>query len=238
MSNKNIPKHVSIIPDGNRRWAQKRGLSAWIGHQQGIKMFEKILKKGKELGIPYITFWAGSWDNLTKRPKKEVDFLFKLYTEHFERIAKDKEIHKNKVKINVIGRWKEILPEKAQEAIEMSLAATKNYNNYFLTFLLAYDGTDEMRDCIERISKLYQKKKIKINKTLIKENLWTKDLPPVDLLIRTGCKNDPHVSAGFMMWDTAYSQLHFTKTFCPDFGPKEFEKIINDYSNRERRLGA
>ena len=73
---------------------------------------------------------------------------------------------------------------------------------------------------------------------VIKENLWTKDLPPVDLMIRTGCEDDPHLSAGFMMWDTAYSQLHFTKTLFPDFSPKEFEEIIKDYSKRERRHGA
>ncbi|MBM3257915.1 MAG: di-trans,poly-cis-decaprenylcistransferase [Candidatus Nealsonbacteria bacterium] len=231
----NIPKHVAIIPDGNRRWARKKGLKAWIGHQQGTKGFEKILEKAKELNISYITFWAGSWDNLTKRPKKEVDFLFKLYKEHFERIVKDKEIHKSKVKVNVIGRWREILPKKVKEAINKALVATKNYHNYFLTFLLAYNGTDEMQDCIKKISKLNKKK---INKSLIKENLWTKDLPPVDLLIRTGCDDDPHSSAGFMMWDTAYSQFHFTKTFFPDFNPKEFEMIIDDYSKRERRLGA
>ncbi|MDP1538794.1 MAG: undecaprenyl diphosphate synthase family protein, partial [bacterium] len=78
----------------------------------------------------------------------------------------------------------------------------------------------------------------KITKNLIKENLWTKDLPAVDLVIRTGCKNDPHLSAGFMMWDAAYSQLYFTETLFPEFGPEEFEKIIEDYSERERRLGA
>ena len=230
----NIPKHVAIIPDGNRRWAKKKGLRAWIGHQQGIKGFEKILEKAKELNIPYITFWAGSWDNLTKRPKKEVDFLFKLYQEHFNRLVKDKEIHKNKVKVNVVGRWKEILPKKVQEAVNKALSATRNYHNYFLTFLIAYDGTDEMKDCIQKISKT----KKKINKSLIKENLWTKDLPPVDLVIRTGCDNDPHMSAGFMMWDTAYSQFHFTKTLFPDFNQKEFEKVIKDFSKRERRLGA
>ncbi len=231
-------KHIAIIPDGNRRWAQKKGLRLWIGHREGVKTIEKILEKSRELKIPYITFWAGSWDNLTKRPKKEVDFLFKLYTEHFQRIAKDEEIHQNKVKINVLGRWKEVLPKKTKEAIRKSMEATKKYNNYFLTFLLAYDGTDEMLDCFQKIVKLCRRKKIKISKNLIKENLWTKDLPAVDLVIRTGCESDPHISAGFMMWDTAYSQFHFTKTLYPAFTPKEFERIIKDYSKRERRLGA
>jgi len=118
------------------------------------------------------------------------------------------------------------------------MEVTKSYNNFFLTFLLAYDGTDEMLDCVQKIAKISQDKKIKISKNLIKENLWTKDLPPVDLIIRTGCESDPHNSAGFMMWDTIYSQLYFTQTLFPEFAPKEFEQIIEDYSKRERRLGA
>ena len=245
----NIPKHVAVIPDGNRRWARKKGLKAWIGHRVGVKAFEKILEKSRELKIPYFTFWGGSWDNLTKRSKIEINFLFKVYTEQFKRVADDKRIHQNKVKINVLGRWKEIFPKETQEAIEKALEVTKDYNNFFLTCLLAYDGTDEMLDCIQRIVNLCKRKTtspvrdsslsgVKISKNLIKENLWTKDLPPVDLVIRTGCEGDPHNSAGFMMWDTTYSQLYFTKTLFPAFGPEEFEKIIEDYSKRERRLGA
>ncbi len=238
METKNVPKHVAIIPDGNRRWARERGLKALFGHRTGVKAFEKVLDKALELKIPYLTFWGGSWDNLTKRSKTEVNFLFKTYTEQFKRIAKDKRIHQNKVKVNVVGRWREILPKITQEVIEKAIEVTKDYHNFFLTFLLAYDGTDEMLDCIQRISKIFQDKKIKITKNLIKENLWTKDLPPVDLLIRTGCENDPHISAGFMMWEIIYSQLYFTQTLFPEFGPKEFEKIIEDYSKRERRLGT
>ena len=235
---KNIPNHVAIIPDGNRRWARKKGIKAWLGHREGVKAFEKILDKSRELKIPYFTFWGGSWDNLTKRSKIEINFLFKVYTEQFKRVADDKRIHQNKVKINVLGRWKEILPKETQEAIERAMEVTKSYNNFFLTFLLAYDGTDEMLDCVQKIAKISQDKKIKISKNLIKENLWTKDLPPVDLIIKTGCESDPHNSAGFMMWDTIYSQLYFTQTLFPEFGPKEFEEIIEDYSKRERRLGA
>jgi undecaprenyl diphosphate synthase len=235
---KNTPQHIAIIPDGNRRWAKNRGLQPWLGHRAGIKAFEKILEKSRELKIPYITFWGGSWDNLTKRSRREITFLFRIYTEQFKRIIKDKRIHRNKVKVNVFGRWSEILPKTTQEAIKKAIEATKDYNNYFLTFLLAYDGTDEMLDCIQTIAKLFQDKKIKITKDLIKKNLWTKDLPSVDLVIRTGCEEDPHMSAGFMMWDTAYSQLYFTRTFFPSFTPSEFKQIIEDYSKRERRLGA
>lgn len=234
----NIPRHIAVIPDGNRRWAKKRGLQPWRGHLAGVKALEKILAKAQEFKIPYFTFWGASWDNLTKRSKAEIDFLFKLYTKYFQKAVKDKRIHQNKVKINVFGRWKEISPKTTQKAIEKAIEATKNYNKYFLTFLLAYNGTDEMIDCIQKVIKLNNPNTItKVTPKLIKENLWTKDLPPVDLVIRTGCESDPHMSAGFMMWDTAYSQLYFTQTFFPEFGPEEFEKIIKDYAQRQRRFG-
>ncbi|MDO8424377.1 MAG: polyprenyl diphosphate synthase [bacterium] len=234
---KNIPRHVALIPDGNRRWARQKGLRPWTGHQQGIKAFEKVLEKALELKIPYLTFWGSSWDNLTKRPKIEISFLFRLYNEQFKRMTSDKRIHENKVKINIFGRWKEILPKETQEIIGKAVEATKNYNQYSLNFLLAYSGVSEMTDCIQKIANSAEGKTIKVNEDLVKNNLWTKDLPPVDLLIRTGCENDPHLSAGFMMWDTAYSQLYFTKTFLPDFSPAEFEKVIRNYSERERRFG-
>ncbi len=254
---KNIPRHIAVIPDGNRRWARKKGLKPWIGHQEGINYFEKVLEKAIELKIPYLTFWGGSFDNLTKRGKIELNFLFKVYTSQFKRMLTDERIHKNKVKVAVLGRWQEVLPSETQQAIEKAMKETKDYNRHFLTFLLAYNGTDEMLNCIQKIANLARQKPVKIGdedksssspfarlrlawvtEKLIKENLWTKDLPPVDLVIRTGCENDPHISAGFMMWDTAYSQFHFTETLFPDFSPKEFEEIIRDYSKRERRLGA
>jgi undecaprenyl diphosphate synthase len=235
---KNIPKHIAVIPDGNRRWARKRGFQPWIGHKAGVEALEKILDKALEMKIPHFTFWGGSFDNLTKRPKIETEFLFKLYTEHFRRIARDRRIHQNQIKINVFGRWKEILPRKAQEAVEKAIETTKNYKDYFLTFLLAYNGPDEMIACIQKISNLAQNKRVIITEKLVRENLWTGNLPPVDLVIRTGCEKDPHMSAGFMMWSTAYSQLYFTETFFPDFTPGEFEEIIEDYLKRERRLGA
>src|SRR3989338_5578021 len=99
MSNnvKNIPKHVAIIPDGNRRWAKKNGLKPWIGHKNGVNCFEKVLEKSIEMKIPYITFWGGSYDNFTKRARIELIFLFKVYTSQFKRIINDERIHKNKI---------------------------------------------------------------------------------------------------------------------------------------------
>jgi undecaprenyl diphosphate synthase len=157
-----------------------------------------------------------------------------LYQKYFKRLLKEKMIFEEKVRVSVLGRWKEFFPKKLKETISEVIRKTKNHNRYFLTFLLAYNGTDEMLEAIQKIS---NKKIKKIDEKALLENLWTGSLPPVDLVIRTGCEGDPHNSAGFMMWHTAYSQFYFTKTLFPDFSPKEFEKIINDYLKRERRFG-
>jgi len=228
------PYHIAIIPDGNRRWAKRHGFLAWIGHEKGMKNLEKLLQKAIDLNIKYLTFWGASVDNLTKRSQKEVKFLYQIFENQLKKALTDERIEKNRVRVNIIGRWKEFFPKSAQKIIRQLIQKTKNYNKYILTFLLAYNGTDEMIDCIKKIS---QKGIKNITEKTIKEHLWTKDLPPVDLVIRTGCEDDPHNSAGFMMWDTTYSQLYFTKTLFPAFAPKEFEKAIKDYQKRERRMG-
>jgi undecaprenyl diphosphate synthase len=233
-------KHVAIIPDGNRRWAKANGFKqVWKGHEKGAERLKEILKAAYDLKLPCLTLWAGSLDNLTKRPKSEIKLLFKIYKKWFQKLLREPKIHQEKVRINILGRWQEILPSDVKKIAQKLIASTKNYSRFFLTFLLAYNGTDEMQECIKKIVELSKKQKnLKITPELIKENLWTKDLPPVDLIIRTGCENDPHWSAGFMMWDSAYSQLYFTKTLFPDFGAEEFKKIIDSYYIRERKFGA
>jgi len=227
-------KHVVLIPDGNRRWAKKRNLPPWQGHIEGAKTVERILSRALEMKIPYFTFWGGSFDNLTERPKREIQFLFKVYEIYFKRLLKERRIEKEKVRINVFGRWREIFPQNLKRTVENILKRTEKYKNYFLTLLLAYNGTDEM---LEAINKIAKKEKMKIDEKVLLENLWTGNLPPVDLIIRTSCEGDPHNSAGFMMWHTAYSQFYFTKTLFPDFSAEEFEKAIKNYLKRERRFG-
>lgn len=230
--------HVVVIPDGNRRWAKKRNLPPWQGHIEGAKTLEKILKKAWELKIPYFTFWGMSADNVLKRPKKEVSVLFKIFKDYFKKLLNSKEIEKEKVKINVFGRWRELFPPDLKERIKKVMEKTKNYQNYVLTFLLAYNGTDEMLEAISKIVKKAKKKNFKVTEKILLENLWTGNLPSVDLVIRTGCEGDPHNSAGLMMWHTAYSQFYFTNTYFPDFTPEEFERAIKDFQKRERRFGG
>lgn len=231
--------HVALIPDGNRRWARQKNLAPWIGHQEGAKAFEKILDKAFKMKLKYLTLWGASWDNLTKRQKREVNFLFKVFGESFEKALNDKRLEENEVQVNVLGEWKKILPLKVQKTIENLIAKTKNNQKFFLTFLIGYNGDKEMINAISKIADLSynSKSKIKVDENLISQNLWTGFLPPVDLIIRTGSEEDPHNSAGFMMWKTIYSQFYFTKTYFPALTSNEFEKAINNFLSRERRTG-
>ena len=227
--------HVAIIPDGNRRWAKREGTALNEGHRIGVETIEKIFEKAVELEIPYLTFWAASYDNLIKRSREEVDFLIKLLTEEFQRLIDDNRIYRNKMKIRILGRFGEILPPKTLKIIEKLMEKTEKYDIFSLTLLLAYNGTDEMLAAIREIIRLTGKKAIEITEDVIKNFLWTKELPPVDLVIRTGCEGDPHQSAGFMMWHTAYSQYYFTKTLFPDFSPEEFERASRNFLKRRLR---
>lgn len=226
--------HLAVIPDGNRRWAKNNGLPSFVGHQKGAENFEKLVFKALELKIKYFTFWGTSLDNITKRSESEVNYLYDIFEKQFNRLADDKRIHENKVRVRVIGRWKDLFPEKIKVAIERAIDKTKDYSDYNLIFMMAYNGDDEMIECVNKIT---SSGIVNVTNEIIKDHLWTKELPPVDLIIRTGCEDDPHISAGFMMWDTAYSQLFFTEEYFPEFGPDSFEKAIIQYSERERRKG-
>lgn len=232
----NLPKHVVIIPDGNRRWAKKKGLPAFFGHRQGAKALEKIYKTALDLGVENLTVWGTSVDNVLKRSPKEVKFLMKLFETYFKKLAKKKELQKDEIRINVLGRWKEFFPDGTKKAMQAVIDKTRHYNKRQFTFLMAYSGLDEMTEAIRKISNhKSQNSKLEIDGNLIKKNLWTKDLPSVDLVIRTG--GEPHWSSGMMMWDIANSQFYFTETLLPDFSVAEFEKALENYARTERRMG-
>lgn len=225
--------HVAIIPDGNRRWARLHGLQAYQGHQKGLdETLEKILEEARKLKIAYITAWGCSRDNVLKRSATEVKFLYKLFEGKFKKYLTDKEIHENKVNIKVIGEWKEFFPKSLQEAIFNLEEATKDYSKLFLTILMAYDGKREMAAAFRKA----QISGEEVGEANLKQHLWTKNLPPVDLVIRTG--GNPHWSAGFLMWHTSDSEFYFTETLWPAFGVTEFRKAIRECESRPRNLGA
>lgn len=234
--NKNVPRHVAIIPDGNRRWAKNHKLEAWLGHKKGSENLRSLLDVAVGLGISYVSFWGSSKDNLAKRPALEVNYLLKLFEKKFLDLAEDEKIHKNQIKINIYGSWREQFPESTKKSLNKAIDATKSYNRYFLNFFLAYSGTGEILDAIKCITKKSKDdESLEIDSGLLKSCLQTRKLPIVDLMIRTG--GEPHLSDGFMMWDTANAQLYFSDKLWPDFNDQDFKKAIEDYSDRERRFG-
>lgn len=232
-----LPKHIVVIPDGNRRWARKRGLNPWQGHLEGVERLGELIEEVGKIGISCFSFWCLSVDNIKNRSKGEIGFLFNILNKKLKDLINEKEIYEKKVKVNILGFWQKYLPKKIQQQIKEIIEKTKNHDRFFLNLLIAYNGTDEMLQAIEQIVKESRKNpKLQITPDLVKKNLFTKDLPPVDYLIRTG--GEPHLSAGFMMWDIANVQFYFTKMYFPDFGKKELRKAIREYQKRERRLGG
>ncbi len=234
------PKHVALMLDGNRRWAKKNGLPPYRGHYQGAKTLKSLIEAlsgTKGPGVEFLTFWGGSLSNFS-RPKKEVRVLFDVYGKYFAMLARRKELREHGIRVRIIGDWQKIVPDKVSKIFNGIIEKTAKHDKINLTFLIVYDGKEEMRSAINQIAnRKLRDKNLKVTEDLIKKSLWTGDLPPVDLMIRTGVENDPHWSAGFMMWLCAESQFYFTKTLWPDFSVKEFEKALRIYAKIQRRFG-
>jgi undecaprenyl diphosphate synthase len=227
-----IPRHIAIIPDGNRRWAESHGLKAFLGHEQGTKQFRTIAEAAFESGVEVLTFWAASIDNLQKRSKLEINYLLKYFKQYLQDPETLEYFLKHDIRFRVIGVWAEKITDtvlaKAVSSIEK---LTEHCKTRQLTILFGYDGQREM---LEAINSLTQSKQTATPENL-QSKLWTGFLPNVDLVIRTG--GEPHWSAGFLMWLTANSQFYFTDIFWPDFSEKRLSAAIKDFSQRGRRFG-
>jgi len=230
-----LPRHVVIIPDGNRRFATERGLEPWEGHEAGAQNTEKLIREARRLGIRVISFWGSSLENLAKRPVAESKALLRIYETYFKKLLASEDIHKDEARIRFIGHWEEQFPASLKKVMYECVDATKNYSKYFLNFFLAYSGDDDMRQAIQMIADGLLPTGGTVPDEMIKEHLMTRELPPVDLLIRTG--GEPHLSAGFMMWDIADSQLYFSDKHYPDFDETALREAIADYAARSRRFG-
>lgn len=232
MTKNSLPQHVALIPDGNRRWAKKRGLPNWKGHLEGAKRVEEIVQSAIDLNIKYFTLWGGSYHNLTKRSKSELIVLNRIHKDLARKLIKSKVIHEKQVRIRFIGEWPKLLEKGVVKLMREAEEKTATYTAYNHSYLVGYSGDREMLDGINR---LIGSGHHRITDNLLKSYLWTADLPPVDLVIRTG--GEPHLSTGFMMWHTRYAQLYFTDTFWPDFKKTSFEEALREYGQRERRFG-
>lgn len=227
-----LPHHVAIIPDGNRRWAKQRGLAPWEGHKAGAENTEALIREAQALGITELSLWGSSLENLTKRPLEERMGLLKVYSQVLQRVLESTEAQSGQVRIRFIGRFREVFPKPLLALIADIEEKTRHNTKHLLNFFLAYSGDDDMLSAIQKIAK---SGKDPVTKEDVKQALMTSELAPVDYLIRTG--GDPHLSTGFMMWDTANAELFFTDTLFPDFGPEAFQKAVTEFGDRARRGG-
>lgn len=229
-----IPKHVAFIMDGNGRWAKKRGLPRTKGHEEGAKRIEKLAISAKKLGIEAITLFAFSTENW-KRPKEEVDFIFSLL-EKFLKEGKDS-FKKNDVRVHFIGKINE-LEEKFRKLMVETMEETKDNKGIILNLAINYGARSELVEMVKAVSKecVEGKQDIdKIDEKVVESHLMTKELPEIDLMVRTS--GEVRLS-NFLLWQIAYSELMFTDVYWPDFDESELEKVIIEFQSRDRRFGG
>ncbi len=223
-----LPVHVGIIMDGNGRWAKRRGLPRIEGHRKGAEVTEKIVIAASRLGIKYLSLYAFSTENW-KRPKEEVEFLFHLMYEYVK--SKLNLFLDNNVSFRAMGRLHQ-LPEYLQEGFKEIEEKTAHCTGMTAVFAVNYGGRQEIIDAVNRALKAGEKE---INEEVIRKYLYIPELPDLDLLIRTS--GELRIS-NFLLWQSAYTELWFTKTLWPDFTEEEFLAAIEDYKKRERRFGG
>lgn len=229
-----IPKHIAIIMDGNGRWAKSRNLPRIKGHYEGMQTVKKITKFASSLGIEYLTLYAFSTENWS-RPTTEVNYLMSLPEKMFDSFMP--ELMENNVKVQVIGDIEE-LPDNTKIAVNNALKKTEANTGLKLIFALNYGSKKEMLYAIKSIAQKYKDNKLlfdDITEDTVSKELYTKDYPDPDLLIRTS--GEQRIS-NFLLWQLAYSEFLFVDCAWPDFTEEEFKKALLSYQMRDRRYGG
>ena len=225
-----LPKHLAIIMDGNGRWAKQQGKQRIFGHEKGAKTVREIIQEVSQLGIPYLTLYAFSTENW-KRPKLEVEALMHLLSRYL-----NKEVQQNHIRLNAIGDL-ESLPSKVRKELHKAMEQTKGNTSTTVSLALAYGGQQELLQMTQQLARKVQQGLLtpeQITYQEIQKTLYTQEIPPVDLLIRTS--GECRIS-NFLLWQIAYAELYFTDVLWPDFTPEQLHKALLNYQNRERRFG-
>ena len=230
----NLPVHIGVIMDGNGRWAKKRGLPRSAGHQAGADALKKIVTECNKMGIKYITVYAFSTENW-KRPKEEVDFLMNLLLNYLR--DAERTLAGENVVIRAIGSRAE-LSEEIQQQIIKTENFTKDNTGIVMNIAVNYGGREELVSATKAICEKVLSGEASIDdidQDSISGNIYTKDQPDPDFIIRTS--NEQRLS-NFMIWQASYSEFYFTETLWPDFGVNDLRKAILEYQNRNRRYGG
>lgn len=229
----NVPKHIGIILDGNRRFSKKLMLKPWMGHEWGAKKVEQLVDWCKEYDVKELTLYCFSIQNFN-RPKKEFDYLMDLFKKEFDRFKDDKRLHDSKIRINIIGRLY-MFPKDVQEKANEIMERTKDYNNHIINLAFGYGGREEVIDATVKIAKLVKEGRLnidEINEETFSKNLYFSSEP--DLIIRTG--GDRRTS-NFLIWQSNYSEWLFLEKTWPEFEKEDLKAAIEEFQNRERRFG-
>ncbi len=237
VKNDTKPEHVAIILDGNRRWASERSLNPWIGHQLGADKIEDLLDWCLDLGVKSVTLYTFSTENFN-RSLQEIGEIMKIAEEKLFEILSDERIHKNRIRVKVIGRPR-LLPKGLQELIGRAEKSTKDYHDHFLNVALAYGGRAEIVDATRKIAQEVSNGILtpkEIDEQLFEKYLYTAHMPKQDpdLIIRTS--GEERLS-GFLLWQSAYSELCFLDVNWPDFRHIDFLRAVRTYQRRKRRFG-
>lgn len=229
----NIPKHVAIIMDGNGRWAQEKGQMRLVGHATGVESVREALTAASEINVKYLTLYAFSTENWN-RPKEEVDGLMDLLVNTISNEIES--LNNNDVRLLTIGDTND-LPESCRNELLSAIKRTENNKGTVLILALNYSAKLEIKQAIKGIAEKYKNGDIElddINDELIHQHLYTAGIPDPELMIRTS--GEIRIS-NFLLWQLAYSELHFTPVFWPDFKKEDFYRAIYEYQTRERRFG-
>jgi tritrans,polycis-undecaprenyl-diphosphate synthase [geranylgeranyl-diphosphate specific] len=231
-----LPEHVSIIMDGNRRFAWGSNIERDIGHRHGKEKLKEVMNWILDLEIPYLTVYALSTENMRERPEDELESLYDLYVAGLDEIAADPRIHSRGVKVQAVGRL-ESLPSRVREAIDRAENRTAGHSNFLFTVCLAYGGREEIVDAVREVAAAHAKGELSlesIDSAQISARMYTTDLPDPDLVIRTS--GEERIS-NFLLWQIAYSELHFTDVHWPSFSKTDLYEALESYQNRRRRYG-
>jgi len=233
-----VPTSLGIIPDGNRRFAKRLMKTPWKGHQWGNQKLKDVFHWCMDAGVKAITIYALSLENLTSRPRNEIDFLLNLAKKEARGILEDKDhfVHRNRVKVKFFGRL-DLLPKDLAQVFRKAEQKTKSYSSYYLNFAIAYGGRQELVEASRRIAVKIASGKLDpadVDEKTVRENLQINSSQDPDLIIRTG--GEKRLS-NFLLFQSAYSELAFTDTYWPALTKKELLSILKDYGSRERRFG-
>lgn len=229
-----IPHHIGIIMDGNRRFARESGIFTWEAHEKGSRKLEEILDWVDEIGIEEITVYAFSTENFS-RPNEEIDYLMDMFERKFYEISQNERVHRNRIRVRALGKL-DLLPEKVRKAIKVAEDATRDYDKKFLNVCIAYGGRSEIIEAFRQVALKIKEGALSlgdITEETVKNHLYRAG-PDPDLIVRTG--GEVRLS-NFLLFQAAYAELFFCDVYFPAFRRVDFLRIIREFQKRRRRFG-